>query len=86
MGISVTEFLAVLYSIDKPAPKTYDFDVTKKLGQKDRRWWDKIVDDRPNFSKQKYHVFGAFLCVAHHDWRIPVHCKQPCDQCYTDKS
>ena len=90
--ISVKEFLNVLCNNNEPTPLTYKFDVVDKKGQKDNRWWDRIEDDKRDFSKQKYHIHATFMCAAYNDWKNEnisnehwknEYCnKIRCDECY----
>lgn len=91
MSIEVEEFLEVIKDCKTKTPKTYEFDVTNKLGQGydgkgsiNDRWWDEIGDDCEYFSNQKYHIYGTFRCAAYHDGIINPKCKtaKECEECY----
>lgn len=70
----IINFLNGIMNNNTPTPRTIKFD--RDFGQESNRWWDKIEEDNEKYSSQKYHIHGTFLCVTHHDWKIPKKCKK----------
>lgn len=86
--MTLKEFIAALEYSDSPTPVAERFDGerdangVRKYGQKSARWWD-ALDSRAEYSSQRYHVLGHFLCWYHQG--APSRCSKPngcCRDCY----
>lgn len=78
----IINFLNGIMNNNTPTPRTRKFD--RDFGQESNRWWDEIGEDNEKYSSQKYHIHGTFLCVTHHNWKIPKNCKKGCAECYKE--